>query len=48
MVSDHGQYFPAVARSINNLINKALEKDINLRYQHASEMRSDLQRLKRC
>jgi len=29
------------------IINKALEKDRNLRYQHASEIRSDLQRLKR-
>jgi eukaryotic-like serine/threonine-protein kinase len=29
------------------LIRKALEKDRNLRYQHASELRSDLQRLKR-
>ena len=31
----------------NDIINKALEKDRNLRYQHASDMRSDLQRLKR-
>ena len=32
---------------LEDIINKALEKDRNLRYQHASEMRSDLQRLKR-
>jgi eukaryotic-like serine/threonine-protein kinase len=32
---------------LEEIINKALEKDVNLRYQHASEMRSDLQRLKR-
>jgi eukaryotic-like serine/threonine-protein kinase len=32
---------------LEEIINKALEKDRNLRYQHASEMRSDLQRLKR-
>ena len=32
---------------LEDIINKALEKDGNLRYQHASEMRSDLQRLKR-
>jgi serine/threonine protein kinase/tetratricopeptide (TPR) repeat protein len=32
---------------LEDIINKALEKDRNLRYQHASEMRTDLQRLKR-
>jgi eukaryotic-like serine/threonine-protein kinase len=32
---------------LEEIINKSLEKDRNLRYQHASEMRSDLQRLKR-
>jgi serine/threonine protein kinase/TolB-like protein len=32
---------------LEEIINKALEKDVNLRYQHASEMRGDLQRLKR-
>ncbi|HVI09393.1 MAG TPA: protein kinase [Candidatus Binatia bacterium] len=32
---------------LEDIINKALEKDRNLRYQHASEMRGDLQRLKR-
>jgi serine/threonine protein kinase/tetratricopeptide (TPR) repeat protein len=32
---------------LEDVINKALEKDRNLRYQHASDMRSDLQRLKR-
>ncbi|MGA2100179.1 MAG: protein kinase [Candidatus Sulfotelmatobacter sp.] len=37
----------AVPLRLEDIINKALEKDINLRYQHASEMRSDLQRLKR-
>jgi TolB-like protein/cytochrome c-type biogenesis protein CcmH/NrfG len=36
-----------VTAKLEDIINKALEKDINLRYQHASEMRSDLQRLKR-
>jgi eukaryotic-like serine/threonine-protein kinase len=29
------------------IVNKCLEKDRNLRYQHASEIRTDLQRLKR-
>ena len=29
------------------IINKSLEKDRNLRYQHASEIRGDLQRLRR-
>jgi serine/threonine protein kinase/Tfp pilus assembly protein PilF len=32
---------------LDRIINKALEKDSRLRYQHASDMRSDLQRLKR-
>ncbi len=36
-----------VPARLEDIINKALEKDTNLRYQHASEMRSDLQRLKR-
>jgi serine/threonine protein kinase len=36
-----------VPAKLEDIINKALEKDVNLRYQHASEMRGDLQRLKR-
>src|ERR1700674_5424595 len=36
-----------VPPKLEDVINKALEKDRNLRYQHASDMRSDLQRLKR-
>jgi serine/threonine protein kinase/tetratricopeptide (TPR) repeat protein len=38
---------PQVSLGLEAVIRKALEKDRNLRYQHASEMRSDLQRLKR-
>jgi len=38
---------PEVPPKLEDIINKALEKDRSLRYQHASEMRSDLQRLKR-
>src|SRR5262249_9663335 len=32
---------------LEDIINKALEKDRNLRYQHAADVRTDLQRLKR-
>ncbi len=32
---------------LQRIVEKALEKDVNLRYQHASDMRTDLQRLKR-
>src|ERR1022692_3412031 len=32
---------------LEDIINRALEKDRNLRYQHAADMRSELQRLKR-
>jgi WD40 repeat protein len=38
---------PDIPAGLEHVINKALEKDRNLRYQHASEMRTDLQRLKR-
>ncbi len=38
---------PRVPGELERIINKALEKDPRLRYQHASEMRADFQRLKR-
>src|SRR5438045_7852680 len=38
---------PDVPHKLEEVINKALEKDCRLRYQHASEIRADLQRLKR-
>ena len=38
---------PDLSPKLEEVINKALEKDRNLRYQHATDMRADLQRLKR-
>lgn len=38
---------PEVPPKLDEIIQKALEKDRNLRYQHAADMRTDLQRLKR-
>jgi serine/threonine protein kinase/Tol biopolymer transport system component len=38
---------PDVPPKLEDIINKALEKDRNLRYQHATDIRTDLQRLKR-
>jgi eukaryotic-like serine/threonine-protein kinase len=38
---------PDLPPKLEAIIEKALEKDRNLRYQHASDMRTDLQRLKR-
>jgi serine/threonine protein kinase/Flp pilus assembly protein TadD len=38
---------PDLPAKVDEIISKALEKDPKLRYQHASEMRADLQRLKR-
>jgi eukaryotic-like serine/threonine-protein kinase len=41
------QVNPQIVPGLEAVIRKALEKDCNLRYQHASEIQADLQRLKR-
>jgi tetratricopeptide (TPR) repeat protein len=38
---------PDLPQRLEEIINKALEKDRNLRYQHAADIRADLQRVKR-
>jgi eukaryotic-like serine/threonine-protein kinase len=38
---------PDLPVKLEDIINKAIEKDRNLRYQHAADIRADLQRLKR-
>jgi len=38
---------PDLTPRLEDIIHRALEKDRNLRYQHASEIRAELQRLKR-
>jgi eukaryotic-like serine/threonine-protein kinase len=41
------QLNPEVSPKLEEIINKALEKDRKLRYQNAADIRTDLQRLKR-
>jgi serine/threonine protein kinase/Tfp pilus assembly protein PilF len=38
---------PSLPAELERIINKALEKDSHLRYQHASDLRADLKRLMR-
>ena len=38
---------PSLPARLDDIISRALEKDRNLRFQHASEIRAELQRLKR-
>src|SRR6204780_914253 len=38
---------PEISAELEHIIDKALEKDRDLRYQHASDVRADLMRLKR-
>jgi TolB-like protein/Tfp pilus assembly protein PilF/predicted Ser/Thr protein kinase len=42
-----GRVNPELPSKLEEIINKAFEKDRGMRYQHASDLRADLQRLKR-
>ena len=42
-----GRLNPDLSPKFEEIVNKALEKDRKLRYLHAADLRSDLQRLKR-
>ena len=41
------QLNPKVSPELEGVVNKLLEKDAGLRYQHASELRADLKRMRR-
>src|SRR5260221_3550604 len=41
------QVHPGISAELDRIIGKCLEKDKNLRYQNAADIRADLQRLKR-
>jgi eukaryotic-like serine/threonine-protein kinase len=45
--ADPEELNPAVPLALRDIIRKALEKDRELRYQHAADMRTDLRRLSR-
>jgi serine/threonine protein kinase len=38
---------PAISPELEGVVRKLLEKDAGLRYQHASELRADLKRMRR-
>src|SRR6202011_1463459 len=41
------QVNPQISAEVESLMNKALEKDLRMRYQHAADISADLRRLKR-
>ncbi len=41
------QHNPRISPELEGVVNKLLEKDVGLRYQHASELRVDLKRMRR-